>query len=468
MYYQQDKNKMYQAQTIVVNKLKETKLFHYCEEQCHAAKLLRNATVFRGRQLLFAYNNDYKNLKDHQIEVINEFDTYTSDKYGKISKDHYLPYSQEFEYLYKQSNNSDYFNPILTSQTRTRVVKQAMEDFSSFFKNAKKYYSDATNYTGKPNYPKYTKAETITVDYSNQDCTIYEIDGITYLKLPHMQRNKNAKLKPKKYGYINLGKLKIGKLMNLKISPYYDTYKISLVYEIKKDTTSLDNTRILGLDPGLNNFLTSSNNCGLPPFIINGRDMKSYNQHYNKKIAYLRSKLPKKQYTSKQIQRLSKKRDCYFNDKFHKIINYIIQYCINNNIGTIVIGHNKLQKQKYHKGKIQNQHFCFISHAKFLMMFKLKCAVCNINIIETEESYTSQASFLDMDKIPSYKKGNNKNYQFSGKRTFRGLYKSKDEILINADVNGASNIIRKIFPTAFDNIKDFTYLIETVNKITIK
>ena len=266
MYYQQDENKMYQVQTIVVNKLKEPKLFHYCEEQCHAAKLLRNATVFRGRQLLFAYNKDYKNLKDHQIEIIDEFNTYTSDKYGKISKEHYLPYYQEFEYLYKKSNNSDYFNPILTSHTRTRVVKQTMEDFSSFFKSAKKYYSDSTNYTGKPNYPKYTKSETITVDYSNQDCTIYEINGITYLKLPHMQRNKNAKIKPKKWGYISLGKLKISKLMNLKISPYYDTYKINLVYEIEKANTSLDNTRILGLDPGLNNFLTSSNNCGLHPF----------------------------------------------------------------------------------------------------------------------------------------------------------------------------------------------------------
>lgn len=468
MYYQQDENKMYQAQTIVVNKLKEAKLFYYCEEQCHAAKLLRNATVFRGRQLLFAYNNDYKNLKDHQLEVINEFNTYTSDKYGKISKEHYLPYCQEFEYLYKKSNNSDYFNPILTSQTRTRVVKQALEDFSSFFKSTKKYYSDSTNYTGKPNYPKYTKSETITVDYSNQDCTIYEIDGITYLKLPHMQRNKNAKIKPKKWGYINLGKLKIGKLMNLKISPYYATYKISLVYEIEKSNHSLNNTRILGFDPGLNNFLTSSNNCGLYPFIINGKDMKSYNQHYNERLAYLRSRLPKNQYTSKQIKRLSKERDCYFNNKFHKIINYIVNYCVKHNIGTIVIGHNKLQKQNYNKGKIQNQHFCFIPHAKFLRMFKLKCAVCNINLIETEESYTSQASFLDIDKIPTYKKGNNKNYQFSGKRTYRGLYKSKNGSYINADVNGASNIIRKVFSNAFDNIKDFKYLTETVYKITVK
>ena len=101
-------------------------------------------------------------------------------------------------------------------------------------------------------------------------------------------------------------------------------------------------------------------------------------------------------------------------------------------------------------------------------MFKLKCVIYNLNIIETEESYTSQASFLDMDKIPTYKKGNNKNYQFSGKRTYRGLYKSKDEILINADVNGASNIIKKVFPHAFDKITDFTYLTETVNKITVK
>ena len=468
MYYKQDENKMYQAQTIVVNKQKEAKLFHYCEEQCHAAKLLRNATIFRGRQLLFAYNKDYKNLKDHQIEVIDEFNTYTSDKYEKISKEHYLPYSQEFEYLYKKSNNPDYFNPILTAQTRTRVVKQAMEDFSSFFKSAKKYYTDNTNYTGKPNYPKYTKSETITVDYSNQDCAIYEINNITYLKLPHMKKNKNAKIKPKKWGYINLGKLKIGKLMNLKISPYYDTYKISLVYEIEKSNHSLDNTRILGLDPGLNNFLTSSNNCGLSPFIINGRDMKSYNQHYNERLAYLRSRLHKNQYTSKQIKRLSKERDCYFNNKFHKIINYIMNYCIKNNIGTIVIGHNKLQKQNYNNGKIQNQHFCFMPNFKFLKMFKLKCVIYNLNIIETEESYTSQASFLDMDNIPTYKKGKNNNCQFNGKRTYRGLFESKDAICINADVNGASNIIRKVFPNAFDNIKDFTYLIKTVTKITIK
>ena len=145
-----------------------------------------------------------------------------------------------------------------------------------------------------------------------------------------------------------------------------------------------------------------------------------------------------------------------------------MNYCIKNNIGTIVIGHNKLQKQNYNNGKIQNQHFCFMPNFKFLKMFKLKCVIYNLNIIETEESYTSQASFLDMDNIPTYKKGKNNNCQFNGKRTYRGLFESKDAICINADVNGASNIIRKVFPNAFDNIKDFTYLIKTVTKITIK
>ena len=195
--------------------------------------------------------------------------------------------------------------------------------------------------------------------------------------------------------------------------------------------------------------------------------MKSYNQHYNEVLARLRSRLPKNQYTSKQIQSLSRQRDCYFTDKFHKIINYIINYCKTNNIGTIVIGHNKLQKQDYNKGKIQNQHFCFIPHARFIKMLKLACELSGIQFIETEESYTSKSSFLDMDELSTYRK-ENKNITFSGKRKYRGLYVSKNGILINADVNGASNIIRKVFPNAFDAVKDFRYLTETVYKITIK
>ena len=162
--------------------------------------------------------------------------------------------------------------------------------------------------------------------------------------------------------------------------------------------------------------------------------MKSYNQHYNEKLARLRSRLSKNQYTSEQIKRLSRERDCYFTNKFHKITRYLINYCLKNNIGIIVIGHNKLQKQNYDKSAIQNQHFCFIPNVKFLIMLKLCCATVGIQVIETEESYTSQASFLDNDEILTYKNGQNKDYKFSGKRKHRGLFVSKNGILINADV----------------------------------
>ena len=466
MFYKQDPNKIYQTQTLVV-KNKETRLMDYCYNQTHAAKLLRNATVFRGRQFLFAHNKNYKDLKEHQTEVIDEFNTYAADKYGKISETHYLPYVNEMKYLYEQSSNPDFFNSALSSHARKNVVYQTMEDFSSYFKSMKKYTQDKTNYTGKPNYPNYTKADTITVNYTNEDCRIYYINGITYLKLPNMPMNKGSKIRPNRRGYVKLGKLKIDKLMHVKISPYYDTYKICIVYEIDKTDSKLNTSRILGIDPGLNNFLTTSNNCGLHPFIINGRDMKSYNQHYNETLARLRSVLSKNQYTSAQIKHLSKKRNCYFTNKFHKITRYLINYCLINNIGVIVIGHNKLQKQNYDKSAIQNQHFCFIPNVSFLTMLKLCCETIGIQVIETDESYTSKASFFDFDDIPTYKKGTNKDYKFSGTRKHRGLFVSKNGTLINADVNGASNIIRKVFPDAFKNITDFTYLTETVDKIII-
>ena len=168
-------------------------------------------------------------------------------------------------------------------------------------------------------------------------------------------------------------------------------------------------------------------------FIIDGKEMKSYNQHYNKRLSYLRSRLSKKQQTSKQIQRLSRQRDCYFHNKFHQIIWYIISYCQNNNIGIIIYGHNKYQKQSYNKGKIQNQHFCFMPNFKFLKMLKLECEFYSIQVIETEESYTSQASFLDMDNIPIYDQTNGV-LNFSGTRKHRGCYVSKDGTKMNADV----------------------------------
>lgn len=456
----------YQTTCIIVSKTSESKLYNYCEGQCTASKLLKNATKFRCRQLLFAHENKYQNLSNHQLEVIDEFDIYTTDVYKKIGNDNYLPSANQFQKMYEQTKNPDYYNPNLAAQTSIQIVRKVISEFKGYFSAIKDYWKNPSKYTGKPKLPNYIKSDKSTATYTNQDCSIYYINNKTYLKLPNMKESINKKTRPRKRGYVYLGNLKIDYLIQVEIQPYYDTYKICITYLKEEPNLNLNNNRILGVDPGLNNFLTTSNNCGLSPFIIDGKEMKSYNQHYNERLSYLRSRLSKKQHTSKQIQRLSRQRDCYFHNKFHQIICYIISYCQNNNIGIIVYGHNKFQKQSYNKGTIQNQHFCFMPNFKFLKMLKLKCEFCGIQIIETEESYTSKASFLDMDNIPIYGQTNGV-LNFSGTRKHRGCYVSKDGTKMNADVNGASNIIRKVFPNAFDNIKDFTYLTETVYKIKI-
>ena len=129
---------------------------------------------------------------------------------------------------------------------------------------------------------------------------------------------------------------------------------------------------------------------------------------------------------------------------------------------------NALWKQEINIGDKNNQTFCYIPHSSFIKKLKEKAINYGVNVIEREESYTSKASFLDMNEIPIYKENNNEEYTFSGNRIYRGLYKSKKEIIINADVNGASNILRKEFPNAFKNITDFSYLYKTVEKITIE
>ena len=458
---------IYQTSCKIINKNSEPKLYNYCQNQCEGAKLLKNATIFRCRQLLFAHDKQYQDLLEHQIEVIKEFDDNTTDIYKKIGNDNYLPSANQFQKMYERTKNQDYYNPNLAAQTSIQIVRKTLNDFKSFFASSKDYSNDSTKYTGRPQLPKYIKTDETTATFTNQDCVIYDINGKAYLKLPNMKEDKSKKIRPNRRGYVKLGSLKIAKLMQVEIQPYYDTYKICMTYLKEEDSANLDENRILGIDTGVNNFLATSNNCGLFPFIIDGREMKSYNRYYNKTLARLRSKLPKGQYTSERIQQLSRKRDCYFQNLFHKMIAYIIDYCKTNYIGKIVFGHNKFQKQNYNKSAVQNQHFCFIPHAKFLNMLKTQCAFVGIQVIETEESYTSKASFLDMDDIPVY--GNvTEEPTFSGKRKHRGLYVSKDGTLINADVNGASNIIRKIFPNAFQHIKDFTYLTKSVYKIKIK
>ena len=165
---------------------------------------------------------------------------------------------------------------------------------------------------------------------------------------------------------------------------------------------------------------------------------------------------------SKRVKSLYVKRHLFIKDYFHKIALAIINYCLKNDIDTIVVGKNTGLKQSIDIGDKNNQNFMYIPHNILANDLKYLCEYNGLHYIEQEESYTSKSSFLDKDIIPIYKKNDETIYTFSGKRIKRGLYKTKEDILINADVNGASNILRKAIPTAFDKITDFGYLTKTV------
>lgn len=175
--------------------------------------------------------------------------------------------------------------------------------------------------------------------------------------------------------------------------------------------------------------------------MINGRALKSINQYFNKKRALLMSYIGSKG-KSKRLEQLLHKRNNKIADYLHKSSKIIIERLINNQVGVLVIGQNKQWKQNIELGKINNQNFVSVPHTMFINQLKYKAELSGIDVIITEESYTSKCSFLDHEEIKKHE-------SYKGKRISRGLFRSENGNLINADVNGSGNIIRKAVPNAF-------------------
>ena len=202
-----------------------------------------------------------------------------------------------------------------------------------------------------------------------------------------------------------------------------------------------------GCDIGLNNLATlTSDKPGFIPRIVNGRPVKSINQFYNKRRAELQGQLGEA-YTSRRLERITAKRTRRIDQYLHTVSKRIIDLLVAEGVGTLCIGQNPLWKQEVQLGKRNNQNFVSVPHARFIEMLTYKAELVGIQVQITEESYTSQASFLYSDPLPVY--GSGRVPVFSGRRVKRGLYRAADGTPINADVNGAYNIIRKVAPEAF-------------------
>ena len=238
--------------------------------------------------------------------------------------------------------------------------------------------------------------------------------------------------------------LKWKDLKEVRILPRNGCFYSEFVYEVKQEQTVVNPNYVLGIDHGINNWLTCLSNVGTS-FIIDGRHLKSLNQGYNKSIATRKEGKPQG-FWSNPLSVITEKRNRQVKDAINKAARLVINHCLNNKIGRIVFGWNKGQKDKATLGKRGNQNFIQIPTARLKSRIQELCLVYGIEFIETEESYTSKASFLDNDYLPEYGE-KPEGWEPSGKRVKRGLYRSASNQYINADCNGAGNILRKVAAT---------------------
>ena len=259
-----------------------------------------------------------------------------------------------------------------------------------------------------------------------------------------------------KKGIIQLPKTKIQiktkhpeSLRQVRIVPKNGFIIIEVIYEVQERELLKDNSRYLSIDLGINNLATCSSNV-IEPFIIDGRRIKSINQFYNKHKAELQSSLEKNKKFSKRIQHLTNKRNFKILNYLHKASKFIVNQAVSNALNTIVIGYNKGWKQETRLNKKVKQNFAQIPFEKLISLISYKARLQGINVFLQEESYTSQVSFLEGDYIPTFSKDDFKKNP-SGKRIKRGLY-SSPKGLLNADVNGSLNILRKFLSS---NNEDF-------------
>ena len=235
------------------------------------------------------------------------------------------------------------------------------------------------------------------------------------------------------------------KIKEVRICPIYNGryFKIQYCYLQEEEKQNVEPNKVLAIDIGLENLATCVTNTGTS-FIMDGRKLKSINHQWNKEIARLRSISMKQGLkTTVRIQRITTKRNNQISDAIKKSARYAVNYCIDNNIGTLIVGYNADFKRNSNLGKTNNQNLVQIPLGNLRQQLKFLCWKYDIEYIEQEESYTSKSSFLDKDELPEHKAEQHYEGKFSGKRIKRGLYQSKNGTILNADVNGAANILRK-------------------------
>ena len=239
----------------------------------------------------------------------------------------------------------------------------------------------------------------------------------------------------------------------VRIVPRKGFYVVEVIYEKATKQAPVNPSYYAGIDIGVNNLAAlASNKPGFTPVVVNGRPVKSTNQFYNKRKAALQKKLGTIG-TTQRMERMTNKRNRRIDQYMHTASKRVVDLLVKEGIGILCIGKNDAWKQEANMGKRNNQNFVQIPHARFIAMLTYKAEPVGIRVEVTEESYTSKASLLDMDPLPVRNNDDETKHTFSGKRVKRGLYRASNGRSINADINGAGNIIRKVAPDAFSKVE---------------
>ena len=362
------------------------KYYNELDNLCWLSKNLYNSTLYDVRQHYF------KTKKFLKYQVINK--------------------------MYVDTNNPDYRAlPAKVSKCTQRLVEH---NFKSFFGLLK--LKSKGRYDKSVKIPKYLNKKT------GRQVVHYEKGAISFKEQGYIKLSKtNIKIKTK---------LTKNKVQFVRLIPKNNYIVIEIGYNFKEQVQKLNNN-ILAIDIGVNTIASCVTTNG-DKFLINGKQLKYINHNYNKRIADIQSKLKltHNKNKSRYKSNITNKRNNRINDYLHKITTYIVNHAVSNDITTIVVGYNKEWKQDTNMSKSNNQNFVYIPFGRFINMLDYKCRLKGISFKTITEEYTSKCSFIDEEEIGKHK-------EYAGKRINRNFFRSKKGIIINADINGAYNILKK-------------------------
>ncbi len=388
---------MYGCQQVLVSQDKD--LINILTFLCEESHRLTNMGIYYARQLYF------KSRK-----AIGKFD------------------------LEKEYRTNNHYK-VLHSQAAQQILRTVAESFKSYYGLVKAY--QAQKIPKRPRIPNYRKKGGLaTVSYPKQALRLKKKG----LRVPLGSTCKRW------FGldsfYVSMpSNLNFADIKELRILPRNKCFYFEFVYKKETETVELNSDNVLGIDPGLVNWLTCVSNVGIS-FIIDGKHVKSMNRWYNKQVSTIKDNKPQGFWTNK-LAIITEKRNRQMRDGINKAARIVIKHCLENNIGTIIFGWNKRNKDSINIGKKNNSEFVPIPTARLKDRIAQLCEQYGIQFVETEESYTSKASFLDGDYLPTIGE-KPKDWKPSGRRTKRGLYRTANNWYVNADAQSAGNIIRKI------------------------